>query len=190
MPASNRALESAMKASADDLEGFVENQDPVFDAARAELQVGKKRSHWVWFVFPQMRGLGRSSTALFYGLESAAEARRYWAYPVLGPRLKGCVGQVLSAPRGRSAQDIFGSPDDLKFWSSMTLFNRVVPEEPLFAAALACFHGGQEDMGTVDLLAGANPPPKVDEHLVGMPAFAACCANGAARPAVAAPRAP
>lgn len=147
-----------MSAAADDLARFVEAQGPVLQAVRAELQAGRKRSHWMWFVFPQLRGLGRSSTAQYYGLASADEARRYWAHPVLGPRLQGCVAQVLATPPERSAHDIFGSPDDLKFWSCVTLFNRVVPDEPLFAAALARFHGGQADKGTLDLLALAHPP--------------------------------
>lgn len=147
-----------MSASAEDLERFAEAQESVLDAVRAELHAGKKRTHWMWFFFPQLRGLGRTRTAQFYGIESEDEARRYWAHPTLGPRLKDCVGWVLAAPQGTSAHDIFGSPDDLKFRSCLTLFLRVVPDEPLFAAALARFYGGQADMRTVDLLAGARPP--------------------------------
>lgn len=142
-----------MSERADDLERFLQAQGPVFGAVRAELQEGKKRTHWMWFVFPQLRGLGSSSTSQFYGLASGAEARGYWEHPVLGPRLKACVAQVMATPRGRSAHDIFDSPDDLKFWSCMTLFNRVVPEEPLFAAALDRFYGGLADTRTMDLLA-------------------------------------
>jgi uncharacterized protein (DUF1810 family) len=141
-----------MSASAEDLERFVEAQEPVFDAVRAELQAGKKRTHWMWFIFPQLRGLGRTSTAQLYGIESADEARRYWAHPVLWPRLKDCVGWALAAPQGMSAHDIFGSPDDLKFRSCLTLFQRVAPDEPLFAAALERFYEGQADARTVDLL--------------------------------------
>ena len=147
-----------MSASADDLERFIEAQAPVFDAVRAELQAGAKRTHWMWFVFPQLRGLGRTSIAQFYGIESAAEALRYWRHPVLGPRLQACVGIVLAAPHGKSAHDIFGSPDDLKFRSCLTLFERVAPEEPLFAAALVRFYGAQADPRTVDLLTGERPP--------------------------------
>jgi len=105
------------------LERFVAAQAPVFAAALAELRGGRKRSHWMWFVFPQLRGLGRSSMAEFYGIVSLAEARAYVAHPVLGPRLTLCAEAVL-AIEGRSLREIFGSPDDVKFCSSMTLFSR------------------------------------------------------------------
>ena len=147
-----------MSASAEDLERFVEAQEPVLDAVRAELRAGKKRTHWMWFVFPQLRGLGRTSTAQFYGIESADEARRYWAHQVLGPRLKDCVGWALAAPQETSAHDIFSSPDDLKFRSCLTLFQRVAPGEPLFAAALERFYEGQADARTVDLLVDDRRP--------------------------------
>lgn len=146
-----------MSASAEDLERFVEAQEPVFDAVRAELQAGKKRTHWMWFVFPQLRGLGRTSTAQFYGLASADEARRYWAHPVLGPRLMDCVRWVLAAPHGSSAHDIFGSPDELKFRSCLTLFQHVAPDEAQFAAALARFYDALPDPRTLQLLADARP---------------------------------
>ena len=149
-----------MSASAEDLERFTEAQEPVLEAVRTELQAGKKRTHWMWFVFPQLRGLGRTSTAQWYGIESADEARRYWAHPVLGPRLKECVGWALAAPQGTSAHDIFGSPDDLKFRSCLTLFQRVAPDEPLFAAALARFYDSQADPRTVDLLVDARRPTR------------------------------
>jgi len=104
-----------------DLERFVTAQAPVFTAAVDELKAGRKRSHWMWFVFPQLRGLGHSSMAQFYGISSLDEARAYLAHPVLGPRLNLGTEAVL-AVEGRSLHAIFGSPDDLKFCSSMTLF--------------------------------------------------------------------
>jgi uncharacterized protein (DUF1810 family) len=142
-----------MSARVDDLARFVQAQAAVFDTVRAELQAGAKSTHWMWYVFPQLRGLGRSRTAQTYGIESAAQARAYWRHPVLGPRLKACVEWVLALPSDRSARDIFGSPDDLKFWSCLTLFQRVAPEEPVFDAALARFYGGRADEGTLGLLA-------------------------------------
>jgi len=146
-----------MSASARDLGRFVEAQAPVFDAVCAELRAGVKRTHWMWFVFPQLRGLGRTSTAQFYGIESVAEALAYWQHPVLGPRLKACVGLVLAAPRGKSAHDIFGHPDDLKFRSCLTLFQTAAPEELCFGAALDRFHGGEPDQRTLDQLTRAEP---------------------------------
>src|SRR5215207_3222337 len=104
-----------------DLERFVTAQVPVFSAVLDELKAGRKRSHWMWFVFPQLRGLGRSPTAEFYGLGSLDEARAYLAHPLLGPRLILCTETVLTV-EGQSLHGIFGLPDDLKFGSSMTLF--------------------------------------------------------------------
>src|SRR3954470_11053477 len=101
-----------------DLARFVAAQAPVFDAVLAELKAGRKRSHWMWFVFPQLKGLGASTTAQFYGIGSLAEARAYLAHPVLGPRLEACTRAVLQAD-GSSLHAIFGSPDDLKFVSCM-----------------------------------------------------------------------
>ncbi|MGK7871522.1 DUF1810 domain-containing protein [Falsiroseomonas sp. E2-1-a20] len=104
------------------LDRFVQAQEPVIDQVRRELRAGQKVTHWMWFVFPQHRALGRSSTAKRFGIASLAEAQAYMAHPVLGPRLVECVDLVL-AVGGRSANQIFGSPDDLKFRSSMTLFS-------------------------------------------------------------------
>src|SRR3954470_2345249 len=109
-------------AAAFDRERFVTAQAPVFATALAELQAGQKRSHWMWFVFPQLRGLGRSAMARHYGVGSLAEARAYLAHPLLGPRLIECTCAVL-AIEGRPLHAIFGSPDDVKFCSSMTLFS-------------------------------------------------------------------
>ena len=137
------------------LERFLEAQAPVNAAVMAELAAGAKRSHWMWFVFPQLESLGRSATARFYGLESVDEARAYLDQPILGARLKTCTRAVLTH-RDRTAHAIFGSPDDLKFRSCMTLFGLAAPEEPLFRQALAQFYGGLPDPLTIAACAGAE----------------------------------
>ena len=139
------------------LERFVTAQEPVFSAALNELKAGRKRSHWMWFIFPQLRGLGRSPTAEFYGLSSLEEARAYLAHPVLGPRLILCTETVL-AVEGRSLHAIFGSPDDLKFCSSMTLFTLAAGEVgSVFERALDRYCGSRLDARTVALCdAGAG----------------------------------
>ena len=138
------------------LERFVTAQAPVFTAALDELRAGRKRSHWMWFIFPQMRGLGHSSTAQFYGISSLDEARAYLAHPVLGPRLKLCTETVL-AVEGQSLTAIFGSPDDLKFCSSMTLFALAAGEnERVFRQALDRYCKGRLDERTM-ALCGAGP---------------------------------
>lgn len=135
-----------------DLERFVAAQDAVMAAVREELRAGRKRTHWMWFVFPQLRALGRSATALHYGIASLAEARAYLAHPALGPRLRDCTALVCAA-QGRTIHEIFGSPDDMKFRSCMTLFAAADPAAPLFTEALRIFFDGQPDPLTVDLLA-------------------------------------
>ena len=117
-----------------------------------ELGAGRKRTHWMWFVFPQLRALGQSPTAKRYGVASLDEARAYTGHPVLGPRLILCTDLVL-ATRQQTLHDIFGSPDDMKFRSSMTLFSRSSPTTPSFASALQQFCGGESDPKTVALLA-------------------------------------
>ena len=137
---------------------FVEAQARSHDDALAELAAGTKRSHWMWYVFPQLRGLGLSPTALFYGIGSREEARAYLAHPVLGPRLLACTRAVLGHP-GRSLASIFGSPDDMKFRSSMTLFAEAAesPEAASpFREALAAFCGGEADPRTLALLETAR----------------------------------
>ena len=109
------------------LQRFVDAQDPVFAQVRAELAAGAKTSHWMWYVFPQLKALGRSDIARHYGIASPAEAGAYWQHAVLGPRLKTCVELVL-AVNGKTALQIFGSPDDLKLRSSLTLFAQVAPQ--------------------------------------------------------------
>jgi uncharacterized protein (DUF1810 family) len=135
-----------------DLQRFVAAQDDVIDAVREELRAGRKRSHWMWFVFPQLKGLGSSSTAQFYGLDSLDEARAYLAHPVLGPRLRECCALMLAVP-GRSAHEILGSPDDLKFRSCVTLFSLAAPDEAVFSECLQRFYGGEPDPRTVALCA-------------------------------------
>ncbi|MCE9658747.1 MAG: DUF1810 domain-containing protein [Burkholderiales bacterium] len=132
---------------------FVEAQAAVYESVLAELRAGRKSSHWMWFIFPQLRALGRSGTARFYGLADRTEAAAYWQHPVLGERLRQCARLVL-ATRGKTAHEIFGSPDDLKLRSCMTLFAAVAPEEPEFAEVLARFYAAEGDPLT---LAELNP---------------------------------
>jgi uncharacterized protein (DUF1810 family) len=134
-----------------DLRRFVEAQDRVYETVLAELRNGAKRSHWIWFVFPQLRGLGRSGTAQHYGISGLDEARAYLAHPVLGPRLRECT-QLVVAIDGRSVNEIFGWPDNLKVCSSMTLFARATDDNIEFRAVLDKFYGGVEDNATVELL--------------------------------------
>lgn len=126
-----------------DLQRFVDAQDGVWDDVVEELRAGRKATHWMWFVFPQLRALGRSETARFYGIASRDEALAYWHHPVLGTRLLEVTGLVL-AIQGRTLHEIFGTPDDLKFRSSMTLFAAVAPEEPCFRTALDRLCGGDD----------------------------------------------
>jgi uncharacterized protein (DUF1810 family) len=151
------------------LQRFVDAQDrgAHYASAVAELAAGRKRSHWMWFVFPQIAGLGRSPTAREYAISSLAEARAYLAHPVLGPRLLECVRIVaeLAVPRserspGRpSAADIFGDIDATKLRSSMTLFARADPSNPLFEEVLDVYYGGQSDPLTDELLDRAAAGP-------------------------------
>jgi uncharacterized protein (DUF1810 family) len=134
-----------------DLDRFAAAQDPVWPAVLAELRAGAKRTHWMWFVFPQLAGLGRSPMARAYSIGSLAEARAYLDHPVLGPRLVEATRLVM-AVEGRTLTAILGTPDDLKFRSSMTLFDRARPEEPPFRTALDRFCGGVPDRATLRLL--------------------------------------
>jgi uncharacterized protein (DUF1810 family) len=134
-----------------DLDRFVAAQSPVIEEVKRELRFGEKRSHWMWFVFPQLAGLGSSPMAQRYAIASLDEARAYLRHPILGPRLAECAG-IVNRVQGRTAHDIFGSPDDLKFRSSMTLFGRADPAEPAFRTALERYFGGREDPRTVALL--------------------------------------
>jgi uncharacterized protein (DUF1810 family) len=140
-----------------DLARFVAAQAPVWPQVRAELQSGRKRSHWMWFVFPQLRGLGRSAMAERYGIVSRAEGAAYLAHPLLGARLVECTTLMLAAAAGQSALAILGSPDDVKFRSSMTLFAAVAePRQAApFSAAIARYFAGRPDPATLALLAAA-----------------------------------
>jgi uncharacterized protein (DUF1810 family) len=133
-----------------DLRRFVDAQAPDFDRALAELRAGAKRSHWMWYVFPQLAGLGSSSMSERYAIRSRAEAAAYLTHPVLGPRLRECVTALL-AHADRSARDILGSPDDLKLHSSATLFASVAPGD-VFDALLERYFGGLPDPRTLELL--------------------------------------
>jgi uncharacterized protein (DUF1810 family) len=123
-------------------------QEPVYSQALAELRAGQKRSHWMWFIFPQIAGLGHSPMAQRFALSGLEQARDYLADPVLGARLREATGAVLAHP-DKSLRAIFGTPDDLKFISSMTLFSHAAPDEGLFARALQTFADGQEDAATL-----------------------------------------
>jgi len=134
-----------------DLSRFTAAQEGVYATALAELEAGRKRTHWMWFVLPQLAGLGSSAMAQRYAIADLAEARAYLGDPVLGERLRACVAAVL-AHSDRTAHVIFGSPDDLKFCSCLTLFELADPAEPLFRDALDAFYGGVRDPRTLRLL--------------------------------------
>ena len=138
----------------DDLERFVQAQDGggTYEQALRELRAGRKTSHWMWFVFPQLAGLGHSPMAQAYALSSLQQARDYLAHPVLGPRLRACTAAVLSHPE-RSAEQVMGGIDALKLRSSMTLFARAAPDEAAFREVLDAFYGGEPDARTDQLLA-------------------------------------
>ena len=126
-----------------ELERFVAAQEPVWDAVVAELRAGRKDSHWMWFVFPQLKGLGRSETAQHFGLDGRSEALAYLAHPVLGPRLRECCRLLLGLD-GTDPERVFGEVDALKLRSSMTVFDRVAPGD-VFAEVLDRFYGGERD---------------------------------------------
>ncbi|MBM3552867.1 MAG: DUF1810 domain-containing protein [Alphaproteobacteria bacterium] len=127
-----------------DLARFVSAQDPVYAQAQAELTLGRKQSHWMWFIFPQIEGLGGSAMAQHYAIRSLGEARAYLDHPLLGARLRECAA-LVNKVQDRSAHEIFGSPDDLKFHSSMTLFAAAAPDEPLFAESLRKYFDSRHD---------------------------------------------
>lgn len=138
-----------------DLQRFVDAQARVYHAVLDELRAGSKRGHWIWFVFPQIAGLGSSPTAVRYAISSLDEARAYVRHEVLGPRLRQCA-QLVNQVEGRSIHQIFGSPDDLKVRSSMTLFGRATDDNRDFLALLDKYYDGEEDPLTVRKLAGAS----------------------------------
>ncbi len=138
-----------------DLVRFVNAQASVYDTALAELKSGRKRSHWMWYIFPQFAGLGYSPTSKQYAIQSLEEARAYLHHPLLGSRLRECAAVVL-AVEGRSARDIFDTPDDVKLQSCMTLFAQVSEPDGIFAAVLAKYFEGQSDNKTLRLLAAST----------------------------------
>ena len=131
------------------LERFVSAQHSMYAEVVSELRAGMKTSHWMWFIFPQIRGLGRSPVSIEYAISSREEAAAYLQHPVLGPRLKECTQLVLDV-KNRSAREIFGSPDDMKFRSSMTLFHKISPETGSFKTALEKYFGGEPDRRTLE----------------------------------------
>lgn len=138
-----------------DLDRFVQAQEGDYDRALSEIKSGRKRSHWMWYIFPQFDGLGFSSTARRYSIKSVPEAKAYLRHPVLGPRLTECADAALSV-KGRSAHEIFGSPDDMKLHSCATLFACVSPGGSLFHRLLDQYFQGQLDPKTVGLLGTAR----------------------------------
>jgi uncharacterized protein (DUF1810 family) len=134
-----------------DLQRFLDAQLPVYPRVLDELRCGRKQSHWMWFIFPQLAGLGHSAMARHFAISSRREAVAYLMHDVLGARLKECTA-LINAVEGRTILEILGSPDDLKFRSSMTLFGAVSPD-PEFAVAVSKFYGGKPDQATLDLLA-------------------------------------
>jgi uncharacterized protein (DUF1810 family) len=130
-----------------DLQRFVDAQNPVYARVCAELEAGQKRTHWMWFIFPQVAGLGRSATAMKYAISGADEARAYLAHPVLGERLRCCT-KLVNRIDGRTAEEIFGPVDAMKFRSSMTLFAKVAEENEAFEAALQKYFGRVYDERT------------------------------------------
>ena len=137
------------------LQRFVTAQQTCFEQVRSELRDGRKTSHWIWFVFPQIKGLGRSETSRKFAISSREEAQAYLNHPILGPRLLECT-RLVTRLVGRSAVDIFGSPDDLKFRSCMTLFS-VVSDNKVFKDALNQYFGGEPDDLTIEILKRGSP---------------------------------
>jgi uncharacterized protein (DUF1810 family) len=133
------------------LQRFVDAQAPVYSKVLAELRAGRKQSHWMWFIFPQVAGLGRSEMAQKYAIGSTDEAAAYLAHPVLGPRLRECA-QLVAEIDDKPIEEIFGSPDDRKFQSSMTLFADVAPDEAVFQVNLDTYYDGQADAATLERL--------------------------------------
>ena len=134
-----------------DLDRFLAAQDPVLGQVRRELAQGRKQTHWIWFVFPQIEGLGLSAISQHYSITCLDEARAYLDHPVLGPRLVECA-EAINAVHGRSALEVFGAPDDLKLRSSLTLFAHAAPDTPVFAQALAKYFAGEPDRATLEKL--------------------------------------
>lgn len=136
-----------------DLNRFIAAQENSYESALAELSAGQKRTHWMWYIFPQIAGLGRSATAQRYAISGLEEARAYLAHQVLGERLRECCDQLLALDEA-SAHDIFGSPDDMKLRSSMTLFSAVDGQPSIFFQVLQKYYQGQMDTATLEIIGG------------------------------------
>ena len=134
-----------------ELDKFVSAQARDYDTALAEIRSGYKRSHWMWYIFPQLQGLGFSPTAQYYGIRDLEQAKDYMAHPVLGPRLVEISDALLSLP-GSNPSAVMGYPDDLKLCSCMTLFELAAPDEPVFGRVLEKYYGGRRDRMTLNLL--------------------------------------
>ena len=147
----DRWYSTAIMSGQFNLDRFVQAQDPILAQVEQELHDGRKRSHWMWFVFPQFRGLGHSAMARHYAIASMAEARAYLLHPVLGPRLAGCTA-LVNTVTDRSSVEIFGSPDDRKFHSSMTLFSLADPDAMVFRQALEKYFDSEPDRLTAELV--------------------------------------
>ncbi|MCL2385699.1 MAG: DUF1810 domain-containing protein [Alphaproteobacteria bacterium] len=133
------------------LQRFLTAQDPVFETVRSELREGRKRTHWMWFIFPQINGLGRSPTSKYFAISSKEEAQAYLGHPILGPRLREST-RLVERIEGCTIGEIFGSPDDLKFKSSMTLFAAATPDNRIFVDALRKYFAGEKDEATLSRL--------------------------------------
>jgi uncharacterized protein (DUF1810 family) len=133
------------------LQRFVDAQSPIYEDVLTELRSGRKQSHWMWFIFPQIKGLGRSPTAVKFAIHSRAQAQAYALHPILGARLCACT-QLVNAVESRTASQIFGYPDDLKFHSCLTLFANTAPDPAIFFQALQKYFGGQPDSHTLAAL--------------------------------------
>jgi uncharacterized protein (DUF1810 family) len=144
-----RAMAGADVRDPYDLRRFIEAQAPVYDRVRAELGRGRKSSHWMWFIFPQISGLGRSPMAERFAIKSLREAEAYLDHPILGTRLRECA-RLVNEVKGRSIGEILGHPDDLKFRSCMTLFARASADDEVFTAALNKYFGGEPDRATIE----------------------------------------
>jgi uncharacterized protein (DUF1810 family) len=153
MPCFGLCNSIAAMAHADphNLQRFIDAQHPIYGQVRDELQAGQKGTHWMWFIFPQIKGLGSSPTAQKYAIQDLDEAKSYRDHPLLGFRLRECT-QLVNAANGRSIEEIFGYPDHLKFHSSMTLFAQSQPGDKLFAAALRKYFHGEPDRRTLEKL--------------------------------------
>lgn len=142
-----------MSSNQSNLDRFLIAQDSDYETAIAELRNGHKQSHWIWYVFPQLRALGRSATAQHYGLEGRAEAKAYWEHPILGPRLRESIRTVLQV-KDKSSIDILGETDAMKFRSCLTLFHDVAPTDRDIQTALTRFCSGEQDPMTLSILRG------------------------------------